>query len=179
MMIIAPSTRLRYRLMTQQDSELLAELDSDPAVMRYITNGQPTSREQIEQFYLPRLAKFTNPPQGWGLWHCSLIDDDTFLGWVLIRPMHFFDGDMDERDLEIGWRFKQMAWGKGYATEAAGHIAAHLAKQNKMDYLSAIALKDNLGSINIMKKLSMTFLKEGKHSGPDGPEDVVYYRKTV
>ncbi|WP_249364614.1 GNAT family N-acetyltransferase [Pseudoalteromonas rubra] len=179
MMIIAPSTRLKYRLMTQQDGDLLIELDSDPAVMRYITNGQPTTRAQIEQFYLPRLAKFTHPQQGWGLWHCSLLDDDTFLGWVLIRPMNFFEGDMDERDLEIGWRFKQAAWGKGYATEAAKHIAEHLAEQNKMDYLSAIALKDNLGSINIMQKLSMTFLKEGKHTGPDGPVDVVYYRKAI
>ncbi|TMP29599.1 N-acetyltransferase [Pseudoalteromonas rubra] len=179
MMIIAPSTRLKYRLMTQQDAALLIELDSDPAVMRYITNGQPTTQAQIEQFYLPRLAKFTNPQQGWGLWHCSLIDDDAFLGWVLIRPMNFFEGDMDERDLEIGWRFKQAAWGKGYATEAAKHIAEHLAEQNKMDYLSAIALKDNLGSINIMKKLSMRFLKEGVHEGPDGPVDAVYYRKAL
>lgn len=178
-MIISPSARLKYRLMTQNDGDLLTELDSDPAVMRYLTNGKPTSREQIEQFYLPRLAKFTNPQQGWGLWHCSLIDDETFLGWVLIRPMYFFNGEMDERDLEIGWRFKQIAWGKGYATEAARHIATHLAEQDKMDYLSAEALKENLGSINIMKKLSMTFLREGIHEGPTGPMGVVYYRKAV
>ena len=67
-MNITSTTRLTFRLMTEQDDELLFELDQDPAVMRYLTDGKPTSRADISNVFIPRMLSYRNPDKGWGLW---------------------------------------------------------------------------------------------------------------
>ena len=175
-MHIADSQRLSFRLFTQQDGEQLWLLDQDPEVMRFINGGKKNTKEDIKNIFLPRLAKFTNPEQGWGIWQVTDIASQAYLGWVLVRPMDFFTDEAKMKDIELGWRFFQKAWGKGYATEAANTIKAALAEHTDVDYFSAIALEDNTGSINIMKKLGMTFIKKELHKDPLGDMDVVYYQ---
>lgn len=94
--------------------------------------------------------------------------------------MHFFSDNRDDQDMELGWRFKQSAWGKGYATEAARHIAdAVVSHDTSIRSISAIAMEENKGSINIMRKLGMEFVKQDLHNDPLGDMDVVYYRKML
>jgi RimJ/RimL family protein N-acetyltransferase len=69
--------------------------------------------------------------------------------------MGFFSDTPDFSDIEVGWRFKQASWGKGYAIEAAGAICSELEKQRQVKAISATALTSNVGSINVMKKLGM------------------------
>lgn len=47
------TVRLRLRRFVPGDVERLLELDSDPAVMRYLTGGRATSRAELERDYLP------------------------------------------------------------------------------------------------------------------------------
>jgi RimJ/RimL family protein N-acetyltransferase len=113
-MIINPSERLSYRLMTLADGPRLLDVDSDPLVMKYITKGVPSSVQDIEDRMLPRLAKYLNPEKGWGLWEvCSDTATKLYLGWVLVRPMHFFSENPEFNNWELGWRFKQATWGRG------------------------------------------------------------------
>ena len=81
-MIIQNSARLTYKLMDQDDAQLLWQLDQDEDVMRFINNGKKTSIEDIHAVSLPRMAKFTNQEKGWGLWQASTIDSNEYLGWV-------------------------------------------------------------------------------------------------
>ena len=39
--------------MTKEDGELLFQLDQDPEVMRFITGGNPSSMEQINNTLVP------------------------------------------------------------------------------------------------------------------------------
>ena len=39
--------RLALRRFTADEADLLIELDSDPAVMRYLTGGEPTAPEVV------------------------------------------------------------------------------------------------------------------------------------
>jgi hypothetical protein len=80
-MDIKNSARLSYRLLTANDAQLLFELDQDPAVMKYINGGKVHSIEYIKDIYLPRLNKFTNPTQGWGLWGVFMTESKQFIGW--------------------------------------------------------------------------------------------------
>ncbi|GGD76544.1 GNAT family N-acetyltransferase [Lacimicrobium alkaliphilum] len=179
-MLVQHSERLCYRLMDEDDDALLFELDQDPAVMQYITHGKTTSREEIRNTFIPRMLSYRNAEKGWGLWHVRIKEDDHFIGWILVRPMHFFSEQRDDQDIELGWRFKQSAWGKGYATEAARHITnAIIARDSSIRSISAIAMEDNLGSINIMGKLGMCFVKKDLHKDPLGDMEVVYYSKML
>ena len=174
-MLIPNSERLCYALMGPADAEDLYDLDQDPDVMKYINGGKTTSREDLDAVFLPRLAAYTNPEKGWGLWKVSLLESNEFIGWVLVRPMHFFSQQTDWDDWELGWRFKQKHWGLGYATEAASQVMQSLQASQKLKRFSAIAMPENTASIAIMKKLGMRYLKTDLHKDPLGDEQVVYY----
>jgi len=175
-MKIENSQRLRFALMTAEDSQLLFELDQDTEVMRYINGGKISSKRDIEEIYIPRMQSYTNEQLGWGLWKVEISQTNEFIGWVLVRPMDFFTDNPQKDNLELGWRFMQKAWGKGYATEAALSITKALSGQTPVKYFTAIVMEEHTRSINVMKKLGMTFLKKELHQDPLGDEEAVYYQ---
>ena len=170
----APSDRCSFRLLDASDGALLSALDADPAVMKYINGGVASSPEDIERVAIPRLMAYRNPDKGWGLWGVFERTDNNFLGWVLVRPMHFFSAQPDWQTLELGWRFRRSAWGKGYATETAKHLMQWLHNRGVKKFC-AIALPDNQSSINVMKKLGMHFVSRQLHHDPLGDAVVDYY----
>ncbi|MDR8523746.1 GNAT family N-acetyltransferase [Shewanella fidelis] len=181
------TSRLIISPMALEDTELLFSLDSDPLVMKYINGGRAPTLEEIETVFVPRFAAYRNIEKGWGLWKVFIKRDampaqdiNEFAGWILIRPMNFFTDTPKYNDLEIGWRFKQSTWGKGIATESAIKVIEHLIdRQPEIEYFSAIADERNHASINIMKKLAMSY--QGKIDHPDAGDDVevVLYSKAV
>lgn len=165
--------------MGTDDAQLLFELDQDVEVMRYINGGKKTTMQEVHDVFIPRMAKYTNPNKGWGLWKITLMEENEFIGWVLVRPMNFFNDNTEWDNLELGWRFKRAFWGCGYATEAANQIVQALITTRNIKKLSAIAMPDNSASINIMQKLGMKYVKTALHQDPLGDEEVVYYEMTV
>jgi len=76
--------------MDSEDAQALWEIDQDPAVMKFLNGGTPTSIEQVNSVFIPRMNKYRNSELGWGIWQVSDKVSDEYLGWVLIRPMSFF-----------------------------------------------------------------------------------------
>jgi len=178
-MIIADSERLTFRLMGQDDAQALWELDQDPAVMKFINGGKSHDMKTINDTFLPRMKAYTDVNKGWGIWQVSNKATQEYLGWVLVRPMDFFTDNLKLKDLELGWRFFQKAWGKGYATEAATAIKNEVVNQTDVDYVSALAIEDNYGSISVMKKIGMHFIRKYEHKDPIGDFIAVYYQMPV
>lgn len=173
------TTRLNFKLMNEHDWPLLHELDQDPAVMKYINRGTPSTLKQIKEIGIPRMLAYKNANKGWGLWKITLKKEDSFIGWVLVRPMHFFTQTPDFTNIEIGWRFKQSSWGQGYATEAASALCNALKIQPEIKTLSAMALADNKASISVMQKLGFTWVKNYIHTDEQGDLDGVLYAKAL
>ena len=178
-MDIQDSARLSFRLMGQEDAQALWEIDQDPEVMHYLNGGKPNSMETIKEVFLPRMKSYTDVKKGHGIW--QVIDKNTqeYLGWVLIRPMAFFTDEPDFSNLELGWRFFKKAWGKGYATEAAIAVKETVASPKNIQYVSALAVEDNLASISVMKKIGMSFVKQYAHKDPIGDFNAVHYQMSV
>ncbi len=147
--------------------------------MRYINGGKATSMEEINEFYMPRIKRYTNKEEGWGLWKVITKQNNSFIGWILVRPWEFF-GDKPEHDnLELGWRFARDSWGKGYATEAVVSIRDALMNRGHITRLMAIALEENKASIHVMEKIGMKYIKTDTHKAPHGESDVVFYDMKV
>ena len=110
-----------------------------------------------------------------------ILENNVFIGWIIVRPFNFFNEQSefirDDSTIELGWRFKQSAWGQGYASEAASTIMNELAKNPTHLHFCATALAENIGSINIMKKLGMTFVKNYTHSDKFGDRQAVFYQR--
>lgn len=172
---VLDSERLSFRLMDITDESLFLDLDNDPEVMKFINGGKPTTKQEHLDIHIPRHSAFRNPDKGWGYWATFIKETNTFIGWVLVRPMDFFSEGKDLTNIELGWRFKQLAWGKGYATEAAKAVLQSLKEQVKYNKFTAIAVSDNTGSIKIMQKIGMTFVKKQLHKDPLGDLNVDYY----
>jgi RimJ/RimL family protein N-acetyltransferase len=175
-MKINNSARLSYQLMTIDDAELLYQLDQDPEVMRFISDGNPSSRETIYNVLVPRMQKYLNSTKGWGIWQVNITETNEYIGWVLVRPMNFFSTSPEFDNLELGWRFFQTSWGKGFASEAAQHINDVLAAKSEYKKFSAIADESNLASIGVMKKIGMSYIKTYLHIDPLFECNVAYYQ---
>ncbi|WP_440876369.1 GNAT family N-acetyltransferase [Thalassotalea sp. PLHSN55] len=175
-MEVNDSQRLTFELVTEKDTLLLHQLDQDPEVMRYLNGGKPSSMATIVDAFMPRVAAYTKPSKGWGLWKVTIKASNSFIGWILVRPMEFFSDHPEFDNLELGWRFMQSSWGKGYASEAAIAVRDALIKHGNISALSATAIDENTGSIAIMKKLGMTYLKTFPFQAPHGEVTAVYYQ---
>ncbi|WP_394174855.1 GNAT family N-acetyltransferase [Thalassotalea litorea] len=178
-MNIQNSLHLSFRLMSEKDQQLLFELDQNPEVMKYVNDGKPTTWQQIKERFIPRLNAYRNPDKGWGLWQVNITATNEYIGWILVRPENFFTEHRNDKNLEIGWRFKQQHWGKGYATEAAQAVLEALSGQPDIEAFSAIAVPENKGSIRVMEKLGMTYIKTYIHEDSGIREEAVYYQREV
>jgi len=125
------------------------------------------------------MLSYINHKKGWGLWKVSLLENNEFIGWILVRPMDFFSDNPMFENLELGWRFKEEFWGKGYATESALCVMNALANNKSASQFTAIAVSENTASISIMKKLGMKFIKKDMHKDPLGDMLVEYYSVTI
>lgn len=145
--------------------------------MRFLTGGRKTTRQEVDEVFIPRIESFSNEEKGWGLWQARLADSSNeALGWILVRPMGFFTGNLQEHNLELGWRFARHSWGRGYATEAASAVIEALQAAGYSTF-SAIALADNHGSVNVMKKLGMQYMRTERYTDAIFDDDVVVYTR--
>jgi RimJ/RimL family protein N-acetyltransferase len=112
MQVFLETDRLTLRRFSEEDADNLFELNGDPAVMRFLASGGPTPREEIEDRIIPFFLSYYERFDGLGYWAAEAKLTGEFLGWFHFRPA-------ENGDIELGYRLRQSAWNKGYATR--GH----------------------------------------------------------
>lgn len=147
--------RLTLRWITESDADLLVELDSDPAVMRYLDRGEPTTRERAETYFLPRMLSHPRRNPGYGFFIAHEKASGEFLGWFHLRPD--IDGPADEP--ELGYRLRQAAWGKGYATEGSLALVEKAFTELGAKRVFAITMAVNSGSRRVMEKAGLRYAR--------------------
>ncbi len=156
--------RLHLRRLGAEHLDELVELDSDPAVMRFITGGEPTPRQTYIDDLLPRMTAFEEKPYGFA----AAYENDAFVGWFHLRP-----SVADASVLEIGYRLRQAAWGRGLATEGSRALITYAFDTLDRSVVDACALPENAASIAVMKKCGMTYA--GRLTHPRAHVEVVRY----
>jgi len=153
--------RLRLRRFTSADVDLIVDLDSDPEVTRYTNGGRPTTREDVECVHLPRVLAFYNEGENLGYWAAVEKPSSRFIGWFHFRPH-----PSDPWEIELGYRPKREAWGKGYATEGSLALLERGFRELGIAKIVADALLANRRSTRVMEKLGMSLESEFV-CGPD------------
>ncbi len=175
MHIFLETDRLLLRRFTGDDVDLLHELDSDPAVLRYVTGGPPTPRAELRDDILPAFLRYYERYAGYGFWAAIERSSGAFLGWFHFRPDH--DSPPDEP--ELGYRLRRAAWGHGYGTEGACALIDHGFTALGVRRVVASAGLDNTASWRVMEKCGMTRIRTYRITFPDlfdgvEQEDVAY-----
>jgi len=155
--------RLWLRRFTTADADLLVELDSDPAVMRYITGGRPTPREEIESDYLPSWLEYYELYDGYGFWAAIESATGAFVGWFHLRPPDENAPD----DVELGYRLRAAAWGRGYATEVSRALIERAFRDFGAVRVSAATMAVNTASRRVMEKAGLRYVRTFHQEWPD------------
>src|SRR4249920_516628 len=103
--------RLLLRERRVEDIPAYLEMDRDAEVMRYVGDG--TVPDPVA--HAVRLSQRIAAGNGNGLWVWSVFERDQpteFLGCSLLSPEPMLNR------IELAYRFKRSAWGRGIATEA-------------------------------------------------------------
>jgi RimJ/RimL family protein N-acetyltransferase len=148
--------RLTLRPFTADEADLLIELDSDPAVMRFLSGGEPTEPAFVRDLVLPSLlAAYERWGGRLGLFAAQETDSGAFIGWFCLRPER--DGPTDEA--ELGYRLRQDAWGKGYATEGSEALLRKAFTELGVRMVWGETMFLNVDSQHVMEKVGMTVVE--------------------
>jgi [ribosomal protein S5]-alanine N-acetyltransferase len=150
--------RLLLREMTEGDADSLLALNQNPKVMRYIQGEPPlTTREQalevLRERVLPQYA------HGLGRWACIEKISGEFIGWCGVKHVPE-DGEYD-----LGYRFFEQHWGRGFATEAADAVCGFARNHLRGKRVVGKAMRDNRASRRVLEKIGLVFEGEVESEG--------------
>jgi len=162
--IFLETERMTLRRLTEADADHLVDLDSDPAVMEFLTGGVPTPREAIVAQILPSFLGYYSRYDHFGFWAAIDIGTGDFLGWFHLRPSR--EGP---EETELGYRLKKMAWGRGLATEGSKTLIDKGFQELGVTKLVSMAMSLNVRSRRVMEKLGLVLEKEFVYPGEPFP----------
>ncbi|WDZ85647.1 GNAT family N-acetyltransferase [Micromonospora cathayae] len=149
------SDRLRLRRFTPADLDHLVELDADPEVMRYLTNGRPTPLPVLRDDLLPRILAGYERSPGLGRWAAVSRTDGEFLGWFALDPPA---GD-DRTQAELGYRLRRSAWGRGLATEGSRALIRYAFDQLGLRRVWAETMAVNVRSRRVLERAGLRHVR--------------------
>lgn len=154
--------RLLLRELLFSDVDGLFELESNPNVHLFVGNKPVTHIDECRayvEFIHQQYKDF-----GTGRWAVILKETNEFLGWSGIK---FITNEINNyKDFyEIGYRFIEKHWGKGYATEAGKAFIDYAFNEMKVDALYAYADAGNENSRKILEKLGLRYVNSFEYEG--------------
>lgn len=144
--------RLYMREFKIEDAQLLIDLNSDPMVTRFTGDGEVKNSEEAKRILTDII--FPQYSKKMGRWAVHLKSTDEFIGWCGLKYQE------ESLETDLGYRFFNKYWGKGYATESAKAVIDYGINILKLKNIMALAAKENTASINVLKKLGMTYLED-------------------
>lgn len=170
MQVFLETERLVLRRFTANDVENVVDLDSDPEVMRYLTGGKPTPREVVRDETIPAWLAYYGRYAGYGFWAACEKATGDFLGWFHFRPhpdgQRRSDGSLRD-GVELGYRLRGSAWGKGYATEGSRALIRKGFTELGVTRVYAETMAVNVGSRRVMEKAGLRFVRTFQQDWPE------------
>jgi RimJ/RimL family protein N-acetyltransferase len=155
------TARLTLRQLTADDVDNLFDLNGDPEVMRCLTGGEPTPREEIRDRFIPFHLGTYDRLDRLGTWAAESADGQ-FLGWFHFRPAP--DGDIS--NVELGYRLIRAAWGQGYATEGSRALISMGFTDLGVERVFAHTMTVNQASRHVLEKCGLTLVRTFPYDGP-------------
>jgi RimJ/RimL family protein N-acetyltransferase len=134
----------------------LYELDSDPRVMRYIGNGRLSTREQVDAA-IRRVPRVYGLYPGLGTWRATRRDNGDFIGWFALKYIP------RSAEVEVGYRLRYAAWGRGYATEGASALVRYGFIDLGLYRIIGVTHPDNAASQRVLQKAGLADAGWGRY----------------
>jgi len=158
--MIVETKRLILREIAVEDAEFVLRLVNEPSFVSNIGDKGLNNLHDAERFILE--GYWTNQERsGYGMFLVELKGGGDPIGscGLLYRKV------LDVTD--IGFAFLPEFWNRGFAYEAAEAMMKYGHSTLGVKKIVGLTSEDNLGSINLLKKLGMDFKKTVKMSDDD------------
>lgn len=140
--------RLTLRKLTLDDAEDLFEYTSDSEVAKYTSWEAHRTIDDTRGFLNFVIRKYEDKQAApWGIAlkeNQKVIGTCGYLNWI---PQF--------RRAELAYALSRDYWGKGIMTEAASEVVAFGFERMDLHRIEAMCLRDNAGSIGLMRKIGM------------------------
>lgn len=169
------SDRLRLRRINASDLAFLTRIHADPAVARYLGDGEPRPPSSTERWFGDILNSYQSAQlgqlmvirksDGQRLGRCGLSDavierahpsERLRKGWFF--SAHAPEDDYLEHLPELGYTFDRQAWGQGYASEAAGCVYQYAKADLAFPKIMSVIHADNNASRAVALKFGVSFM---------------------
>ncbi len=156
---IFETDRLRIRNWdTDTDVEAAFAMYGDPDVMKYL-GAAPVVVPSVEEMGIRLRKRPKLEEDGTGFFAIERKEDGHVVGSFIVKWLPDHEGH-PTGDLEIGWHLAKSFWGNGYATEAAQAGIVYVIGTIPVDFIHAIAFKENVRSVAVMARLGMAYVGE-------------------
>ncbi|GAA4296758.1 GNAT family N-acetyltransferase [Aestuariibaculum suncheonense] len=154
---IFTSRRLGFRNWMTSDLNEFAKMNADKEVMKHFpktltTNETSAFIERLQNHFITH---------GFNYFAVEILETGEFIGFIGLANK-IFESNFTPA-VDIGWRLKKSAWGRGYATEGAKRCLKFAFDDLDLDRIIATCTKQNVNSEQVMKKIGMKKIAEFKH----------------
>jgi RimJ/RimL family protein N-acetyltransferase len=166
MTFVLSTERLILRHFHILDAGAMSRVFGDPEVMRFGDGIQ--THEWVQAWLHTCLERYYRE---WGFGPFAVLEKHSrsVIGYCGL----FYFPDIDgQPEVEIGYRLARSAWGKGYATEAAGAVRDFAFQTLGIQRLIALIDPCNVASIRVAAKLGMSYEKKIMLEGYTHPDHV-------
>lgn len=162
--LVFETPRLRCRRWIASDLDAIYAVYSDPVGMRFVGDGSPITLEACREWLevTARNYKF----RGYGMFALEERATRLPVGFCgLVHP-----GGQPEP--EVKYALLQVAWGKGYATEAISHLLSYGFQAHGLARIIATVAPGNVASQGVLAKAGAQRL--GSRRNADGSITLLY-----
>ena len=152
--------RLRLRRWREADRAPFAAMNADPAVMEFF----PKRLSRDESDALVDRIEATFEREDLGLWAVEDRATGAFEGFVGLNPV---PGEIPcAPAVEIGWRLRREAWGRGLATEGGRAVLADAFERCGLHRVVSFTSTTNVRSQGVMRALGLAHREEDDFDHP-------------
>jgi ribosomal-protein-alanine N-acetyltransferase len=155
--------RLFFRELIASDDEAMFEMDSDPQVHLYLGNNPVKDIGQVRAAIAGIQGQYLT--NGIGRWAVILKETGEFIGWAGLKLEKNVNGH--EQFYDLGYRFIQRHWGKGYASEAAVAFVDYGFNVMKLEKINAYTDFPNAASRKVLEKAGLTHIETFDYEGDE------------
>lgn len=156
---IFKSSRLGFRNWRSEDLEEFASMNNDLDVMEYFP--KPLSKNESEK--LMKRMQVHYEKNGYTYFATERLDTGELIGFVGLSYQEYKTEFTPA--IDIGWRLKKDAWGRGYATEGARRCLTLGFNELGLEKIVSTCTVGNNKSEHVMKKIGM--IKKGEFNHPE------------
>lgn len=149
--MVFETPRLLVRRLRPDDLSAFHEMQGNPVVMQY-TTGRGMTLSENEGELNKLIDRYFQPENDFWVWAVEEKSAGAFVGTCALVVNH-------QQEHEIGFRFLEKYWGKGFGTEAARHLIDYAFSLPDVAEIVAYVHIDNLGSAKVLERSQLQFVR--------------------